>query len=66
MIELEALAIVWAMKKSRLYLAGRFFVVVTDHRPLIPVFNDKTVINVENVRLQNYLSKLTQYDFKVQ
>ena len=38
MVELELLAIVWAVKKLRVYLAGLpQFMVLTDHKPLLPI-----------------------------
>jgi hypothetical protein len=66
MVELECLAIVWATKKCRLYLAGlSTYTVVTDHRPLLPILNDYTLDRVENVRLVRYKTALSGYQFKV-
>ena len=59
--ELEALAILWAVKKLHLYLAGRNFTVITDHKPLIPIFNTKCIGDVDNVRIQAYRLKLARY-----
>ena len=64
-VELECLAIQWAIEKSRLYLAGADFTVFTDHKPLIGVFNGKNLDAVNNTRLQRMLSKLLGYSFKV-
>jgi hypothetical protein len=66
MVELECLAIVWATKKCRLYLAGLpTYTVVTDLRPLLPILNDYTLDRVENVRLVRYKTALSGYQFKV-
>ena len=37
-IEGEALAIVWALKKARLFLLGANFKVINDHKPLLRIF----------------------------
>ena len=41
-VELEMLALVWAVQKCRLYLAGTRFKIVTDHQPLIEICNGRT------------------------
>lgn len=52
-IELEATAVVWAMMKCRIFLAGLpSFQVITDHKPLIPIINSKTLDEIDNPRLQ--------------
>ena len=39
-IELELLAVMWAMTKCKFYLGGlQHFNLVTDHRPLVPIVN---------------------------
>lgn len=65
MVELELLAVVWALKKCRSFLQGlqHFFKVITDHRPLIPILNDFTLDAVENPRLQRLKEKTGLYNF---
>jgi len=64
MCELECLAIVWAVKKCRLFLAGiPRFTVITDHRPLIPILNSHTYTQIENARLLRYRMALSDYVF---
>ena len=38
-VELELLAIEWAVEKCRLYLAGTDFTVITNHKPLLGILN---------------------------
>lgn len=64
-IELECLAVVWAVKKSLLYLSGKPIEVVTDHRPLIPIFNSYSLDQIENLHLQRLVLKLCQCQFHV-
>ena len=65
-IELEALAIQWAMQKSYFYLrACPHFTVLTDHRPLVGVFR-KNIDEVENSRLQRIMMKTQCYNFTVE
>ena len=64
-VELELLAIVWALKKCRPFLMGLpHFEIVTDHKPLVPILNDYTLDAVENLRLQRLKEKTTMYSFK--
>ena len=64
MIELEMLAVVWATRKCKLYLAGmQHFDLVTDHKPLVPILNDYTLDMVETPRLQRLKEKLQLYSF---
>jgi len=67
MVELEALAIYWAIKKCYIFLAGlEHFTVVSDHKPLQPIFNNHTLDMIENPRVQNYRQKLMGYNFTVE
>ena len=68
MVELELLAIVWAVtKKLRVYLAGLpEFKVITDHRPLLSILNEQTLDVVESPRIQRLKEKLSMYNFKVE
>jgi transposase InsO family protein len=62
-IELECLAIQWAVYKCSFWLKGMTsFQVVTDHRPLLGVFN-KPLFEIENPRLQRIRAKLSGYNF---
>ena len=62
-IEVEMLAIVWAMKKCALYLQGlQQFEVATDHRPLIPILNGKSLQDIANPRLQRLRECLAPYN----
>jgi hypothetical protein len=61
--ELELLAIQWAIEKCRLYLAGT---VITDHQPLLGIFNRKNLVAINNVRIQRLMAKLLGYSFRVE
>ena len=64
-IELEALAIHFAIKKSRYYLEGLpRFTVITDHRPLEGIFK-KDIRDIENPRLQKIRENLMTFSFDV-
>ena len=63
-VELECLAIVYALKKCRHYLLGYPFHVITDHRPLVGIFN-KALHELENPRLLRMREKLTSFTFDI-
>jgi len=64
-VELEALAVRYAVDKCKFYLAGHpSFTVVVDHRPLEGIFK-KPLAEIDNKRLLNYREKLLDYSFNV-
>ena len=64
-VEIEALAVQWAILKCRHYLLGAKFKVLTDHKPLVGVMNSKDIDSFSNARLQRICSKLIGYQFEV-
>lgn len=61
-IEKELLAIVWAIKYFRPYLYGRSFKILTDHRPLIYLFNMRD----PSSRLMKFRMIIEEYDFTIE
>jgi len=57
-VEKELLAVAWGCKHFRPYLYGRKFIVVTDHRPLVWIFNVKD----PSSRLLKWRLKLEEYE----
>ncbi|XP_068210325.1 uncharacterized protein [Palaemon carinicauda] len=63
-IELEMLAVVWAMSKCKLCLAGlQHFTLMTDHQPLILILNSYTLDAIENSCLQCLKEKILPCNF---
>ena len=63
-IELELLAVAWAIMKCRLFLAGLpHFRVITNHHPLVPILNTHRLDEIENPRLQRIRTKIMTYNF---
>ena len=60
-IEKKCLAIVWGVSKFRQYLAGKPFVLQTDHQPLTFIKNAK----FRNDRIMRWASALQEYDYTV-
>ncbi len=64
-IEAELLAVQWAVTKSHQFLAGApEFVVATDHRPLVGIF-EKSMDDLTNPRIVRLREKLARYNFRV-
>ena len=60
-VEKEALAVIFAIKQFRHYLAGKPFTVVSDHRPLQWLASQKD----NNGRLGRWAVLLAGYDYKI-
>ena len=60
-VEKELLAVVWGCKHLRPYLYGRKFTVVTDHCPLVWIFNVKD----PSSRLLRWRLKLEEYEYDI-
>lgn len=60
-VEQELLAIVWGINHFRPYLFGRKFVVYTDHKPLLWLWNIKN----PSSRLMRWRLKLEEYNFEI-
>ncbi|KAF4088913.1 hypothetical protein AMELA_G00060260, partial [Ameiurus melas] len=61
-VEREALAIKWAIEELRYYLAGRPFILVTDHAPLQWMAKAKDT----NTRVTRWFLALQDFSFQVQ
>lgn len=62
--EREALAVTWGIVHFRLYVFGSPFTVITDHKPLVPIFNNS--YSNPPTRIERWLLKLQQYSFTVE
>ena len=64
-IELELLAVTWAIWKCRVFLMGmQHFDVITDHNPLISILNHHRLDEIDNPRLQRLRAKIMAFNFK--
>ena len=61
--EREALSIAWGIQHFHLYLYGSDFEVVTDHRPLVSLFNNPH--SKPPTRIERWILKLQEYEFRV-
>lgn len=67
MVDKEALAIYFGVKKFTYYLLGRHFTLKTDHKPLIAIFgNKKGIPPMAAGRLQRWNVFLSNYTFDIQ
>ena len=66
-IELEFLAVAWAIKKFHIFVAGLgHFTVITDHNPLIPILNSHCLDEIETPHLQRLRMRIMGYNFTAQ
>ena len=64
-IEKEALAVIWALGHGAHFLIGMKFKVQTDHKPLIPLFSTKQLIDELPVLIQRFKMRLMRFDFTI-
>ena len=62
-IEREALGILYGATKFHQYIFGKSFLMETDHRPLVSIFEG--YLNAAPARIQCIMLKLQKYDFKI-
>ena len=64
-LEKEALAISWAVQRWKVFLWGRAFKIVTDHKPLVSIFSSKDTLQV-NLRVARFVMQLLPYIYTIQ
>ena len=63
-VEGEALAVVYALQKTRYFVLGcKNLIIATDHRPLLGVLGEKRLENIDNPRLRRLKEKTLAYSF---
>ncbi|XP_062865163.1 uncharacterized protein K02A2.6-like [Trichomycterus rosablanca] len=66
-IDREALSLVWGIKKFHHYLYGQRFTLVTDHQPLVSIFNPRKGIPVMSAtRLQRWALFLGAHSYDIE
>ena len=65
-VEGEALAIVYGLEQTRYFTQGcDNLLVVTDHKPLVKVFGDRTLDEITNTRLFRLKQRTLQWRFQI-
>ena len=63
-VEGEALAVADALNKARYFVLGcEDLTVAVDHKPLLKLFGDRSLVDIPNPRLRNLKEKTLQYRF---
>ncbi|KAJ8402874.1 hypothetical protein AAFF_G00361880 [Aldrovandia affinis] len=66
-IDKEALGLVWGVKRFNQYLYGREFILVTDHQPLVSIFNpQKAIPATVAARMQRWALFLGGHRYKIE
>ena len=63
----ESLSISWGLNHGRMYTLGcDDLIVVTDHKPLLNIFNDRDLDTISNPRIQDLKEKTLSFRFSIQ
>ena len=63
----ESLAIAWSINHAKLFVLGcKSLIVVSDHKPLLGIFNNRTLTDIDNPRICRLKEKTLSYNFKIQ
>ena len=66
-IEGEALAVAWGLEQTRYFTQGcDNLVVITDHKPLVKIFGDRTLDEITNSRLFRLKQRTLPWRFDIQ
>lgn len=62
----EALAVSWALKTSRVFTLGcPKLTVITDHKPLLGIFNERDLGSIKNPRIRRLKEATLDYHFSI-
>ena len=63
----ECLAVSWSLDNARMFVLGcKELIIVTDHKPLLGILNNRELNTISNPRLQTLKEKTLKYNFTVQ
>ena len=66
-LEKEGLAVVFGVSKFQLYLLGRTFTILSDHKPLQYIFStDRTISRMASSRIQRWALTLSAYRYQIE
>ena len=66
-IEGEALAVIFALEQSRMFVLGCHNLILSiDHKPLVPILNNRRLDLIKNPRLLHFKEKSLMYRFQAQ
>ena len=66
-VEGEALAIAWGLEQTRYFTLGcKDLLVVTDHKPLLKIFSDRTLDEIPNPRLFRLKQRTLPWSFNIE
>ena len=65
-IEGESLAIAWSLEQTKYFTMGcKNLVVITDHKPLVKIFGDRALNDIQNTRIFRLKQRTLPWLFKV-